>query len=413
MPQTDRLAPQPWMTAPETREVMRALAGGGAAARFVGGCVRDALLGRKVEDIDIATTATPAESTRLLEEAGIKVVPTGIDHGTVTAVCNRRHYEITTLRRDVETFGRHARVEFTDDWRADAARRDFTINALYCDADGALFDPFGGRADLEAARVRFVGDAAARLDEDILRLFRFFRFFAWYGRPPADAAALEACRAKREEVAHLSGERVRKEMLRLLEAPDPAPVIALMAENGLLLHWLPEYVGERVLAALSAIERAAAVNPDAIRRLAALVPQGVPTRALAERWRLSAVEAERLAGIVAEGERALLADGEAALRRRIYAGGPLFADRLLLAWAAARVAGESEAGYADALDLARRWQVPALPIRGADVVALGQQAGPEIGRMLREIEAWWIDGDFAADRAACLAELRRRLGAAG
>jgi len=194
-PTADRLAPQPWMTAPETRAVVAALTADGTEVRFVGGCVRDALLGRPVKDVDIATPDRPQRVMELLARAGIRAIPTGIEHGTVTAVVGRTPFEITTLRRDVETYGRRAKVAFTDDWTADAARRDFTINALSCTPDGRLYDPFGGLADLRAGRVRFVGDPEARIREDVLRLLRFFRFYAHYGAAPPDPAALAACRA--------------------------------------------------------------------------------------------------------------------------------------------------------------------------------------------------------------------------
>ncbi|MEE8534186.1 MAG: CCA tRNA nucleotidyltransferase, partial [Alphaproteobacteria bacterium] len=231
------------MKAPATRAVVDALTADSAEVRFVGGCVRDAVAGRKVTDVDIATPDPPETVTRLLEAAGIRVVPTGIAHGTVTAVIRHRHFEITTLRRDVETYGRRAKVAFTDDWTADAARRDFTINALFCDPDGTLYDPFGGIDDLDAGRVRFVGDAVKRIKEDVLRLLRFFRFYAHYGRPPPDAEALAACRAMARALPGLSGERVSAELLRLLAAPDPAAVLALMIEAEVLAFVLPEVAG--------------------------------------------------------------------------------------------------------------------------------------------------------------------------
>src|SRR6202043_3407136 len=217
----ERMVPQPWMGEAATRAVLRALGAEGGAARFVGGCVRDALLGRAIGDIDIATPLAPEEVMRRLEAAAIKAVPTGIAHGTVTAVVPPRHFEITTLRRDVETFGRHARVAFTDDLAADAARRDFTMNALFLDADGNLFDPMGGLPDLRAGRVRFVGNAETRIREDVLRLLRFYRFHAHYGSGEADTAARAACRDLAHLLPTLSGERVAAETLKLLAAPDP------------------------------------------------------------------------------------------------------------------------------------------------------------------------------------------------
>ena len=226
------------MTAPATRAVTEALSAEGATVRFVGGCVRDAVLGRDAKDVDIATPDPPETVIALLEAAGLKAVPTGIAHGTVTAVADGTPFEVTTLRHDVETDGRHAKVAFTDDWVADAARRDFTLNALYCDADGALYDPVGGIEDARRGRVRFVGDARARIEEDALRLLRFFRFHAHYGRGEADATALAACRELAPLLANLSGERLRDETLKLLAAPESAPVVALMIDMGVSVNSL-------------------------------------------------------------------------------------------------------------------------------------------------------------------------------
>jgi poly(A) polymerase len=271
MQPSDRLDPQPWMTAPETVAVMAALSAAGGEARFVGGCVRDALVGRKVRDVDIATHEPPERVLNLLARAGIKAIPTGIKHGTVTAVIGARHFEITTLRRDVETYGRHAKVEYTDDWQADAARRDFTMNALFCGADGSIYDPFGGAADLRAQRVRFVGDPEARIREDVLRLLRFFRFHAHYGKPPPDAAALAACRSLAHLLPTLSGERICAETLKLLSAPEPADVIDLMGEAGVLANFLPEATRNDQLRALVALESSAPRDlmprTDPLRRL--------------------------------------------------------------------------------------------------------------------------------------------------
>jgi poly(A) polymerase len=393
----DRIPPQPWMTEPPTRAVMVAL----GAARFVGGCVRDALLGRATGDIDIATPLPPDAVTRRLEAAGIKVVPTGLAHGTVTAVVAPRHFEITTLRRDVETFGRHARVAFTDDWAADAARRDFTMNALFLDAEGAVFDPVGGLADLRAGRVRFVGDAETRIREDVLRLLRFYRFHAHYGKGEADAAARGACRALAPLLPGLSGERVAVETLKLLAAPDPLPALALMAEDGVLAVLYPEAKRRDRLAALVALEPA----PDALRRLGALIA-GDPAP-LAERLRLSSEQRDRLLAFAAPPWPIDLDAVETVQRRALHhLGAPLYRDLVLL-----HAAESAEtATLPSLLTLAAHWQPQRFPLKGRDVTARGVPAGRRVGRLLKAVEAWWEEGDFRADRAACLAELERRVG---
>ncbi|QQS11235.1 MAG: CCA tRNA nucleotidyltransferase [Rhodospirillales bacterium] len=396
---------QPWMTAPDARATLDALAAAGIAARFVGGCVRDALAGRAVGDIDIAVDREPEAVMKALRAAAIKVVPTGIKHGTVTAVVAGKPFEITTLRRDVETFGRHARVAFTDDWRADAARRDFTINAMSCDRDGGLWDFFGGRDDLAAGRVRFVGDAATRIDEDVLRILRFFRFHAWFGRPPFDAAGLAACAAAAARLRDLSAERVRKETLRLLEAPDPAPTVAAMAGIGLFAHWIPEYAGTALLDLVVANETRA-VDVDGLRRLAALLAPASDATAFGKRLRLSTQEALRLEVMLAPTP-ALDVRDDPAIRRQIHElARVLYLDRLMRFDAAA-----DPARWARARDLASTWDAPELPVGGADALAAGMKAGPKVGALISALEAWWVAGDFAAGREACLAELRRRIAA--
>ncbi len=234
-----KIPPQDWMRAPETRAVIAALTAEGAEVRFVGGCVRDALAERRVQDIDIATQLPPEAVMRLLDAAGIKAVPTGIQHGTVTAVSGGKPFEITTLRVDVETYGRKAKVAFTDDWTADAARRDFTFNALSCAPDGTLYDPFDGEADLMAGRVRFVGEARARIVEDYLRLLRFFRFQAHFAKQPPDPQALEIAAELAPRLDRLSGERIRGELLRLLQAPDPLPVVEILIARRILRAVVP------------------------------------------------------------------------------------------------------------------------------------------------------------------------------
>jgi poly(A) polymerase len=421
MQPSDRLDPQPWMTAPETVAVMAALSAAGGEARFVGGCVRDALLGRKVRDVDIATHEPPERVMNLLARAGIKAIPTGIKHGTVTAVIGARHFEITTLRRDVETYGRHAKVEYTDDWQGDAARRDFTMNALFCGADGTLYDPFGGLADLRAQRVRFVGDPEARIREDVLRLLRFFRFHAHYGKPPPDAAALSACRSLAPLLPTLSGERICGETLKLLNAPQPSDVVGIMQENDVLAHFLPEATEIGRLRALVAIEgvspRDLVPRVDPIRRLAALL-DGSETSALAvaTRLRFSNVERDRLIGLAADP--APSPDLDAPARRRlIYRLGPVrYRDRALIAWAAAVDGGapmdrrETEA-WIDLLRTGADWVAPRFPLKGRDAVKLGVSPGPAVGRLMATLEDWWIAGDFQADREACLTELRQHAAA--
>ena len=412
----DRLDPQPWMTAPETAAVMTALSAAGGEARFVGGCVRDALLGRKVRDVDIATHEPPERVMNLLARAGIKAIPTGIKHGTVTAVIGTKHFEITTLRRDVETYGRHAKVEYTNDWQADAARRDFTMNALFCSADGVIYDPFGGLADLRAQRVRFVGDPEARIREDVLRLLRFFRFHAHYGKPPPDAAALAACRSLAPLLPTLSGERICGETLKLLSAPQPADIVDLMRETGVLAHFLPEATRIDRLRTLVAIEGSAprdlVPRTDPIRRLAALLDGSAASAlAVATRLRFSNAERDRLIGLSGDPEPspALAAP---ARRRLIYRlGQARYRDRALIAWAAAVAGGAGTDGRAseawiDVLRSGADWVAPRFPLKGRDAVKLGVPPGPAVGRLMATLEDWWIAGDFQADREACLAKLK-------
>ena len=392
----DRIEPQRWMTWKSTTAVLAALAAAGAPARFVGGCVRDSLLDRPVQDVDIATPTPPDEVIWLLTEASIKAVATGLTHGTVTAVIGRAHFEITTLRRDVETDGRRAKVAFTKDWAADAARRDFTINALYLDPDGAIYDPTGGLADLRAGRVRFVGDAAARIREDYLRILRFFRFHAHYGRGEVDRAGLEACRALAAGVASLSGERLQGELLRLLGAADPTPVLRLMAAEGILAHILPGAMRIERLAGLIEVDRVV----DPLRRLAALVAgDDVTLIQVADRLRLANRARDRM--LAAQG--ALPAADPPAARRQLYRlGVEAYRDRVLLAWAAA----PGDRRFESLLRLADDWRRPDFPLLGTDVLALGVERGPRIGRLLGAVEDWWVDGDFQAGRADCLARLK-------
>jgi poly(A) polymerase len=400
------LAGQRWLRARSSRRVLAALEADRREARFVGGCVRDGLLARSPgPEIDLATSERPEQVIRLLERAGLPALPTGLAHGTVTTIANGRHFEITTLRRDVACDGRHAEVEFTDDFAADAARRDFTINAMSCDRAGRLYDYFGGRADLAAGRVRFVGDPAARIAEDYLRILRFFRFFAHYGRPPADPAALEACRAGAPELRRLSGERIQAEMTKLLAAAVPLPALRLMVETGVLEHVIPGPV------ALARLARLLELDPDSdpMVRLAALLraPPADPDAAehVAERWRLSNRDAGRLLAMSCEPMPDLFASPPARARDLHHLDVERYAD--LVRIAAAEAAGDPRRALAEALAAAGSWQPKRLPVGGDDILALGVPAGPRVGAILNALEAWWVERDFAPDRAACLAEARR------
>jgi poly(A) polymerase len=368
-------------------------------ARVVGGAVRDVLSGRKILDIDLATPRTPEQVSQALRAAGLHAVPTGLDHGTVTAVAGGRGFEVTTLRCDVETDGRHARVAFTDDWRADAARRDFTINALSMTRDGAVFDYFGGIADLRAGRLRFVGDPATRIAEDYLRILRYFRFFSRYAAGPADAAALAAIRVGAPGLASLSAERVWSELEGILSTPDPRNAIALMAKVGVLRCVVPE--GAEPVRLTRLVEAGAPADP--LLRLAALLT-GDPV-ALAARLRLATAERDRLAAL-RRGPVPQLGDDDAQLRRLLADEETAnLIDRTWLAGGAA----------SDWVALRRRLAVlprPAFPMEGRDVLALGVPEGPRVGALLREVRRWWLESGCSATAEACRTQLRMRVVAA-
>ena len=399
-----------WLKRPETKRVFAALSGDGIETRAVGGAVRDALLGLEVADIDFATTATPDKVMARARKAGLKAIPTGIEHGTVTIVADGVAFEVTTLRRDVETFGRHAKVAFTEDWLEDARRRDFTLNALYAGPDGTLYDPLHGYDDLAAGRVRFIGDAQARIGEDYLRILRFFRFNAYYGKAPLDEAGLVACVRLRAGLAQLSAERVWVELKRILVAPAGMAAIEALFDYGLLTEILASAPRLDRLARVLAIEAAQGRRASAALRLAALavfVAEDGPR--LAARFKLSKAEQAVLALGADEALDHALPD-ESAAQRLLYRSGPdAYASQVLLAWAACGVPA-ADATWQRALSLPQRWQIPAFPLRGPDITALGDFKGPEIGERLRALERHWIDGGFTEDRAQLLAKAKALAG---
>jgi poly(A) polymerase len=399
------------MAAPATRAVIGALQahGGAEAARFVGGCVRNAILGKPIDDIDIATPLRPEAVMQALKAARLKFVPTGVEHGTVTAIAQGKPFEVTTLRRDVETDGRRAVVAFTTDWAEDAQRRDFRLNALYMDEEGQLYDPVGcGVEDALAGRIVFVGDPETRIREDYLRILRFFRFRAWYGRGAIDAAGLAACAALKSGLDQLSAERVSKELLKLLAAEDPREAVELMAQTGVLEAVLPGPKDLDRLARLVGIEREILGAGDPVLRLAALLPSD-PALALSEagRLRLSKAQRERLAA-AAQPEPVLTPDlAPHAVRLVLYRhGASAFRDRAKLAWAARPDPWSESQAWLALLAQADGWTAPRFPLNGQDAAAAGLTPGPAMGKALREAEAFWAEHDFQPTRADLLSRLK-------
>jgi poly(A) polymerase len=388
-----------WLVRGEAAPLVKLLDSEGEQARIVGGAVRNALLRLPVHEIDIATTALPDEVVRRVEAAGWKAVPTGIEHGTVTVSIAGKPFEVTTLRRDVETYGRKAKVVFGRDWVADATRRDFTINALSLSVDGQIHDHVGGLADLTARRVRFIGDPNQRIAEDYLRILRFFRFHAWYAEGAPDSAGLHACIRGRAGIDSLSRERIRTELLKLLLAPHATPTLALMTETGLLGNVLG---GVALLASFEnmvKVEAAVGLESDPVRRLGALgVWVAEDGERLAQRLRLSNADAERLAAL--DGWwRVSPESGGTSARALLYALGPQhFVDQVLVAWS------RSAANAADLIwrafaELPRTWTAPEFPLKAADFMARGFAAGPALGAAMRAAEQAWIAADFPADAA--------------
>jgi len=394
-----RLAPQPWMIS--AQRVMDALeAAQPGCARFVGGCVRNALLGEPVADIDIATQLTPDRVEQVMRAAGIAVHPTGIEHGTLTVVADRTPFEVTTLRRDVETDGRRAVVAFTQDWAEDAQRRDFRMNALYVDRDGVVHDPTGGGLDdVAARRIVFVGDADTRIREDYLRILRFFRFQAWYGRAAPDATGLDACGRLRAGLAGISSERIWMETKKLLAAPQPMPALRAMEASGVLVQLFPEAKGLELLDRLVTLARNGGVTADPMQRMLALFWKDArAVDAVVVRLKMSNDERDRLRWS-ARDETPLDVATPPEVRAAIYRkGGQVVTDRAVLA-----LAETGAAHWRAVLAEGESWTPPAMPLNGADLLAAGIESGPALGQALKKAEEAWIFSDFSLDRDALLA----------
>lgn len=423
---TGKLRPYGIMVADDTARVFAAIAQHGGRARFVGGLVRDALLGRPLGDVDMACDLSPEETQTALEKAGIRVLPTGLKHGTVTAMTDSGSYEITTLRVDVATDGRHADVAFTDNWLADAKRRDFTFNAIYCDPDGTVYDPFDGETDLRKGRVRFIGVAENRIAEDYLRILRFFRFQAWFGRPPIDPVGAEACRKGANGLLGISSERIRDEIFKLLRARSPAGTVGDMIGFGVLPVVLPELEQTDCLRIMQWLDSTAladpAIHPDPLRRLAALFTPGddhdsnlAAAEKLARRMRLSNAETDRFAAMVSHAPLISPDMPVQTINRDLYRmGADRFRDAVLLAWSARaavppRCSRSENERWQALLTAATNWQEVRLPIQGRDILAAGiAPAGPEVGELLRQAEDYWLDHDMAPGRDELIAYLEDR-----
>lgn len=401
-----------WLGDKLLQQLLAALKQGGEEARVAGGAVRNTLLGQPVADIDIAATTLPEETIRRAEAAGFKTAPTGIEHGTITVIAGGKPYEVTTLRADIETDGRRAKVTFGRDWKLDAERRDFTINALYAEADGTVVDLVGGIADIEARRLRFIGDAEARIREDYLRILRFFRFFAWYGDGRPDAEGLKACARLKEGLAQLSPERVWSELKKLLSAPDPSRALLWMRQAGVLSAVLPESEkwGIDAIHGLAKTGKDLNWTADPMLRLEAIVPpDAARMKALGERLRLSNDEAARLRHwALTIAPEAKMTETE--LAKKLYYGdrnGYLDRIRLALAAARARAVEDNQAmieagGFSRLLNVTIKWERPVFPIKGADLTGLGASPGPKLGATLKNLEQEWVGSGFTLERGALM-----------
>jgi poly(A) polymerase len=410
------VAAESWFSAPALTRVFDLLNADGGEVRVVGGAVRNSLMGLAVADIDMATTLLPEVVVARAKSAGIKAVPTGIEHGTVTLVIDGKPYEVTTLRRDVETDGRHAEVAFGTDWTVDAQRRDLTINALYANARGEVIDLVGGLADIGTRTIRFIGNASERVAEDYLRVLRFFRFFAHYGSGRPDADGLRACAQARSKLSTLSAERVWSELKKLLSAKDPGRALLWMRTSGVLTEILPESEkwGIDAIPGLIAAEQTFGWQLDPLLRLASVVPPDAERLdAMAKRLRLSKAEAAYFAAWT-KAPRLPAEIADTAFDRLLYRNGEKgLATALRLSLASSRQKSENDpsqlpetARLQRLLTRAEKWQKPVFPLTGADVLATGIPAGPRVGEILGQLEDRWVDGNFNADRATLVARLQ-------
>ena len=402
-----------WLTQAPAQRIFAALAAGDHETRIIGGAVRNALMGVAVSEIDFATTATPDEVAALAAAAGLKTVPTGIDHGTLTVVVEGRGYEVTTLREDIETDGRHAVVRFGRDWTADAMRRDFTVNALSVAADGTVHDPIGGYADILARRIRFIGDADQRIAEDRLRILRFLRFNAEYGAGAVDAAGLAAAIRGRDGLRALSGERIGNELRRLIVAPRAVEMVTIMQDSGILGVVLAGvgYIGQ--FARFVRFETEVGAAPQVAPRLAALAARIVEdVERITHRLRLTNAERDRMLAALAAEKALHPLPGPRGARAGLYRlGAAAWRDGLGLAFATG-AGGLEDAVWKTLHDLPDNWPVPRFPLSGRDIVGRMMPSGPAIGAVLRSVEAWWIAQDFAPDEAQLRARLQQEMAAA-
>ena len=396
----------PWLQSEAVRQILDVLPEG--STRFVGGCVRNALMGEPIGDIDMATQLKPEEVQAIMEAAGIRTVPTGIAHGTLTVVIDHHPYEITTLRKDVETDGRRAVIAYTDNWAEDAQRRDFTVNALYADGDGKVFDPTGeGIVDLSVRKFRFVGDADMRVREDYLRILRYFRFLAQYcGDGKIDAEALRACRENRAGLKSLSAERVWSELKKILSAADPVRAVRIMQTNEVLETVLPEASNSEGLDLTVQLEQSENMAPNYLCRLMAMSARDeLGITRLSKRLKMSKTERERLTGW--SGSMAALSTDmdEPSIRKAVYEDGKAaISDRAIV-----RAAGTADPvlrrRWIKIAEFARNWEKPNFPIRGRDLRRAGIAEGPQMGKTLKALEALWIRSDFQADHKRLMTAL--------